>query len=372
MKSRIRFYKWVCGIVICMFTAGLNGCNGGAGAKETGSSEDRYAGTQGMEQKDEIPGIITEEEELSSERTEPEGTSGDSAAEGTSTEMTAAGDSGAEGTKTEAAARGRAAENTTEDAAAEPVIREADWSEYFDGLNGAAVVYDASENEYTVFNRDLAMTRRPPCSTFKIVSSLIGLEHGVIKPEDSVRTWSKVAYWNEEWNRDIDFQDAFRASCVWYFREVIDEIGRERMQRELDRLSYGNCDISQWEGRLSTNIYNRPLTGFWIESSLTISPWEQAEVMERIFGEDSVYSKQSRDILKQVMLVEEENRTGPLVYGKTGMGKIDGAVADAWFAGFAEKDGKRLYYCVYLGRTDGRDVSSAGARDIAIGILKDF
>ncbi len=55
------------------------------------------------------------------------------------------------------------------------------------------------------------------------------------------------------------------------------------MQTELDRLSYGNCDISDWNGGLNTNNNNPALTGFWIESSLLISPREQVEVLERIF-----------------------------------------------------------------------------------------
>ena len=61
-----------------------------------------------------------------------------------------------------------------------PQEAEADWSEYFDGRNGAAVLYDASAMQYTVFHRELAETRRSPCSTFKIVSSLIALECGII------------------------------------------------------------------------------------------------------------------------------------------------------------------------------------------------
>lgn len=61
-------------------------------------------------------------------------------------------------------------------------------------------------------------------------------------------------------------------------------------KKEFAHLQYGNCDISDWEGQLNTNNNNRALTGFWIKSSLTISPKEQVEVMERIFGENSDYS----------------------------------------------------------------------------------
>ena len=253
--------------------------------------------------------------------------------------------------------------------AVEPVMIEEDWSAYFEGINGAAVIYDPAENSFQIYNQELALTRRSPCSTFKIISSLIALEEGVIGPDDSVRTWSGEIFWNEEWNRDIGFSDAFHASCVWYFREVVDEIGKETMQEELDRLLYGNCDISDWEGHLNTNNSNPVLTGFWIESSLLISPKEQTEVMERIFGDHTEYSEETLDQLKQVMLLSEQNEADVSIYGKTGMGKAHGIVVDSWFTGFADTDGRRIYFCVYLGETDGADVSSAKAREIAVEIV---
>ena len=256
--------------------------------------------------------------------------------------------------------------------AAEPILAEADWSDYFDGLGGAAVIYDPTGNCYQIYQQELAFTRRSPCSTFKIISSLIALKHGIIDPKDSIRTWSGETFWNEEWNRDIDFSDAFHASCVWYFREVIDEIGRDAMQEELNRLHYGNCDISDWEGRLNTNNNNPALTGFWIESSLLISPKEQVEVMERIFGDSTEESEEVLDQLKQVMLLQEQNETELSIYGKTGMGKMNGILVDAWYTGFADSEDKRIYFCVYLGETEDESVSSARAREIAIEIVSDY
>ena len=82
-----------------------------------------------------------------------------------------------------------------------------------------------------------------------------------------MRPWSGEIFWNEDWNRDINFSDAFRTSCVWYFRQVTDDIGKVKMQNELNKLKYGNCDISDWEGKLNTNNNNRALTGFWIVSA---------------------------------------------------------------------------------------------------------
>jgi len=254
----------------------------------------------------------------------------------------------------------------------EPETIDADWSEYFNGLNGTAVIYDVSNSRYTMYNSELALTRSSPCSTFKIISSLIALENGIIEPKNSTRTWSGEIFWNEDWNKNIDFSEAFHTSCVWYYRQVIDDIGKDMMQKELERLQYGNCDISDWEGRLNTNNNNRALTGFWIESSLMISPKEQVEVMERIFGENSDYSEKTQNELKQVMLVSEQERNDIPIYGKTGMGKADGIVVDAWFTGFAENTEGNIYFCVRLGRTDGMNVSSPLAKEIAIQIVSDY
>lgn len=248
---------------------------------------------------------------------------------------------------------------------------EVDWSGYFDGRNGAAVVYDPSARKLMSYNSDLASVRRSPCSTFKIISSLIALENGILEPENSIRPWSGEIFRNEDWNRDISFEEAFRASCVWYFRQLTDEIGSGTMGRELERLSYGNCDISDWEGDTDNN--NRALTGFWLESSLEISPREQVQVMERIFGKDTVYSEKTLEELKKVMLVPQDGWDGLSIYGKTGTGMTEGAVVDAWFTGFArdEREGKQLFFCVWLGRTDDAEVSGAVARKIAIDILSD-
>lgn len=263
-------------------------------------------------------------------------------------------------------------DDSTESIVMESETAYADWSEYFNGLNGSAVVYDVSNGRYIIYNSDCALTQRSPCSTFKIISSLIALENGIFEPEDSTREWSGEIFWNENWNKDIDFSEAFLTSCVWYYRQVIDDIGKDMMQKELEKLQYGNCDISDWEGRLNTNNNNRALTGFWLESSLLISPKEQVEVMERIFGDGSEYSEETQNELKQVMLVSEQEQTDTLIYGKTGMGKAEGIVVDAWFTGFAEGTEGRIYFCVHLGRTDGMNVSSSEAKEIAIQIVEDY
>lgn len=252
-----------------------------------------------------------------------------------------------------------------------PSVIEMDWGKYFTDLEGAAVFYNPENNQYLIYNQELANIQRSPCSTFKIISSLIALQEGVILPDNSIRKWNGETFWKEEWNQDLPFEEAFAQSCVWYFREVINDLGQEKIQEELDRLSYGNCDISDWQGSMNNNNNNPLLTGFWIESSLLISPKEQTEVLARIFEADSDYSKEVLDKLKAVMYLSENSQKEDIsIYGKTGMGKSNGVTVDAWYTGFLERTEKRIYFCVYLGESTG-EVSSPKAREIAVSLAKE-
>lgn len=58
------------------------------------------------------------------------------------------------------------------------------------------------------------------------------------------------------------------------------------------------------------------------------------------------------------MLISEENNTEISIYGKTGMGKAEGIVVDAWFTGFAETLEGNKYFCVYLGQSDAGNTST--------------
>mgnify|MGYP007121807693 CR=1 FL=1 len=60
-----------------------------------------------------------------------------------------------------------------------------------------------------------------------------------------------------------------------YFRQVIDQVGQASVAQQLAALDYGNQDISQWEG--GGQNQSPELNGFWIDSSLKISPLEQVQ-----------------------------------------------------------------------------------------------
>lgn len=127
---------------------------------------------------------------------------------------------------------------------------DADYSEYFQHINGCAVLYDESANVCYFYNKEQCETEVSPLSTFKIVSALAGLEYGVLEDESSVMEYSGTKYPVEAWNGQLTLEEAFQTSCVWYFRQVIDCVGQQNMQTLLQKLQYGNRDLSEWYGKM--------------------------------------------------------------------------------------------------------------------------
>lgn len=253
--------------------------------------------------------------------------------------------------------------------AAETTV-EINWQEYFNDVNGTAIFYYPEADTYVVYQKELSEKRSSPCSTFKIFSTYVGLDTGVIQMNDSVRTWNGTVYWYEPWNRDIGLPDAFRQSCVWYYRQVIDDIGQPVMQAYIDEMNYGNRDISDWKGDFNEGEPLADLKGFWLESSLKISPKEQIQVLRRIMEHPK--KGELANTLKLLMLTRDDAATGLKVYGKTGFGRVDGKNTDAWFVGLYEKNGKTAYFALRLDDPDNPRATSDKAKAIALSIIDDM
>lgn len=247
-------------------------------------------------------------------------------------------------------------------------IRQIDLSRYFSNYSGTAVFYNPASEQYKIYNLKLAQKRSSPCSTFKIMSSFIAISENLITAENSLKKWNNTPYWNPSWNQDISFPEAFRTSCVWYYRRLIDEIGRSQMQIYLDQYNYGNRDASDWNGRLNSNERLSDLKGFWIESSLLISPQEQTQVLSKIFQNNTLTTQ----LLESAML---QQKAPVKIYGKTGMGVKNNKVADAWFVGFYKKNYQKIFFAIRLDSAENPDAgnyrnrASLIAKEIAIKII---
>lgn len=238
-----------------------------------------------------------------------------------------------------------------------------DLSNAFNSINGCAVLYSPSENKYSLYNKEMAEQEVSPYSTFKIISTLIGLHNNIIKDETSTMNYNGTQYPNTEWNGNLTLQQAFQTSCIWYFHQIIYGVGEEQVKKELSELEYGNCDVSEWEGS-SINPYEE-LNGFWLGSSLKISPYEQVAVLSKIFEGQTFYGSESVEILKKIMLIQDSKERK--IYGKTG----SSSNGEAWFIGFTEKGQEREYFAIYLNDSSQKEqISSSVAKEIALKIIE--
>ncbi len=237
-----------------------------------------------------------------------------------------------------------------------------DYSEYFQGINGCAVIYDEFSNTYSLYNKEQCETEVSPLSTFKIISALAGLENGVLADESSKMEYSGAKYPIDSWNSDLTLKEAFETSCIWYFRQVVDMVGQENIHTMLKEIQYGNCDISEWTGSGMNSLPD--LNGFWIESSLKISPIQQVTTLNYIFENENPFNVENLDELRNIMYIAELDHGS--LYGKTG----SGTGGNAWFVGFIEESGNRIYFAVYLEDMQNKDIVSGNkAKEIAISIL---
>lgn len=184
-------------------------------------------------------------------------------------------------------------------------------------------------------NAERARERFSPCSTFKIPNALIAIDGGALDPERSTMAWDpqrnpRQDYWPAEWARDQDLTSALRYSVVWYFQAVARRTGPERMQSELERLRYGNADLSGGIDR------------FWLGSSLRISAEEQVRFLRALLEGKAGFSEKAKRAVLEPLTVERGE--GWRWWGKTGACRQDGTRWIGWLVGGVERpDGWAAY-----------------------------
>jgi len=204
-----------------------------------------------------------------------------------------------------------------------------------------------------------------PCSTFKIVNSLIGLEINELQDENTTFKWDGRKYPIESWNKDQTLKSAVSNSVVWYFQILASKIGESRMGDFVKKFDYGNKDISGG------------LTKFWLQSSLMISPKEQVEFLKKFYNYQLPVSKNNIDIVKDVILLSDEN--GIRLSGKTGSGestnnsKSKMGTINGWFVGYVEKDNNVYIFATNIeaDETGKENADGLKAKEITLKILRD-
>jgi beta-lactamase class D len=221
------------------------------------------------------------------------------------------------------------------------------------GDRKGTLVLITGNNAPVIYQTQIANQKFAPCSTFKIWNTLIGLENGLISsPDEPFYEWDGVKRFIPEWNQNLNLRQAFQYSCVPAYQELARRIGEGPMQAGLDKIGYGDRNISSG------------LDVFWLPEEgrrpILISPIEQAELMKKLAAGDVPFSEKSQKVLREIMTARSTLR-GTL-FGKTGTsGNNADGVSIGWYVGYIESNGQTHAFACLL---EGKDVMGKDARAI--------
>lgn len=221
-------------------------------------------------------------------------------------------------------------------------VPEASVQTVFGERQGTLVVIDCGTQGMSVFRPEASRKRQPPCSTFKIWNTLIGAEAGLLTSAgQSFYKWDGEARFIPEWNRDLTLREAFGVSCVPAFQDLARRIGPKTMRSWIERIGYGDGDISA-----GVDVFWLPAAG---RKTILISPVEQARLMCGLVSGSLPFSGKAQAVLKSVMEVKKMER-GEL-FGKTGSGMDAAGTSNlGWFVGYVETGGRvYAFACVIMG-----------------------
>jgi beta-lactamase class D len=213
-------------------------------------------------------------------------------------------------------------------------------------VTGTIALWDSQDGVLACSDATRCGAAVSPASTFKIPHSMIALETGVVDGPDTILTWDKQEYWNDAWNQDLSFRDAFRFSCFPCFKKIAQRVGEAGEREWVSKLGYGNRDISSGFDK------------FWLDGSLRISPAEQVEFLRRFDTGKLPISERTADLVRDIMTVDVTESY--VLRGKTGsLLPPEDSQLLAWFVGWLELGERRVYFATLMdGAAPGVDLQS--------------
>ena len=231
-----------------------------------------------------------------------------------------------------------------------------DLSAAFEGREGSFVLYNPTQNIWRVYNREQAVTRISPDSTYKIYDALFALEQGILSPRDSFLEWDKSIYPFDAWNQDQNLNSAMRYSVNWYFQKIDRQLGRTAVRRYIEKIGYGNQNA------------DADLSSYWMQSSLKISPVEQVQLLSDLYSDRLDFAPEHIAAVKESLLLA--SGTNGRLYGKTGTGCVEGHDVNGWFIGFVETGNSVWFFAANI--QDEEHATGSLANEITMSVLSDL
>ncbi len=229
-----------------------------------------------------------------------------------------------------------------------------DLAQYFQGIDGAFVLYDVKQDKYYRHNTKRCDERLSPCSTFKIPNALIALETGAASDASFTLKWDSLKtprqnLFNPDWARDHDLRSAMRFSVVWYFQELARRIGEQNYKKFLGQMDYGNQNLAGG------------LDKFWLANSLKISATEQVEFLKKFYYGQLGLSSRAVDMVKSIIVLEQTGQYK--LSGKTGAGPRENGKMLGWLVGYVETDANVYFYALNM---DGENFQAIAEKRLAL------
>lgn len=248
------------------------------------------------------------------------------------------------------------AQDSTYDFKTNSSVIYSDYTELFQDFEGTFVLYDTGADQYTIHNKRFSQKRVSPNSTYKIYSSLMGLETGIISIEQSEMAWDGTEYPYDTWNRNHNLASAIHDSVTWYYQNLDRQLGYATIQSYLSKMEYGNC-----------NLY-APLDAYWLESSLKISAIEQVNLLQDFYYNTFQFSEENINYVKHALQVSTKGNS--TLSGKTGTGIVNHRTINGWFVGYVETQDNTYFFATNIQGAD--HAAGSKAYEITLSILQEL
>lgn len=218
-----------------------------------------------------------------------------------------------------------------------------EWEKYFSDRHTVGTIYivdERPEGGKFVYNRDRAIRRFTPASTFKIPHALFVLDAGIVEDEFQVFPWDGIERsvgvdrYDAVWNSSQTLPSSMRYSVVWLYQQFAREIGSEREIDYMSRLDYGNASVGEAIDR------------FWLDGSLEISAIEQVTFLQKLYRNQLPFAVEHQRLVKDIMITEAGSDYK--IRSKTGWGTPENSDGVGWYVGWVERDDGAIFFAANI------------------------
>ena len=214
------------------------------------------------------------------------------------------------------------------------------------GADTCVVVTDTKSGRslYQYGDAGVCMRGLPPCSTFNVPNTLIGLEQGLITP-DGVVKWDGTPQPVKAWETDADPSKAFKDDIGWWYAKLAAGIGHDRYVQQLKAFDYGDH-----------NVIGAPTT-FWMgphhDGGLGISTQQQVAFLKRLYGGALPVKSENAAFVQSLMTDETRNDAKgypSVMSGVTGScaSQPDGSRNVGWWVGRLKTPDRDLLFAASI------------------------